>query len=179
MGRRWSTSSAGSARSWRWPCCLRFWQPKQVWRFPDEPAARRHAHAAPPLRAATSSRTPGCPGSCCRCWCSSGACRAFKAQLNGGDAKNPNALAGISKLAFEVPYLHGKVYRTAPVAAGRKRLGPRPRSRDGHLRIQLAVGHRHRHFSGRRADRLLAADFARGLRWRSLSTPWSRCAGPC
>ena len=47
-------------------------------------------------------------------------------------AEQPNALAGISKLVFDVPQLHGLVYRTAPVVAvpdgrGSRRRSPRRR----------------------------------------------------
>ena len=40
---------------------------------------------------------------------------AWKDVLNGGKPEQPNLLAGMSKLTFEVPWLHNAVYRTAPV----------------------------------------------------------------
>jgi lactate permease len=40
---------------------------------------------------------------------------AWKTYLNGGGAENPNCLAGVSRLTFEVPWLHEVVYRTSPV----------------------------------------------------------------
>jgi lactate permease len=39
----------------------------------------------------------------------------WKTFLNGGSAKEPNALHGVSLATFEVPGLHNVVYRTAPV----------------------------------------------------------------
>jgi lactate permease len=96
---------------------LRFWQPREVWRFED---ADRGESAQPPpdARPLTSSQIAyawmpwvllsvmvflwGWPN--------------FKTLLNGGPADSPNALAGISKLSFEAPGLHNRVYRTAPVA---------------------------------------------------------------
>ena len=68
---------------------------------------------------------------------------------------------GVSKLSWEVPGARTtRVYRTAPVvalAAGADRAGE---AGEGHLRVQLAVGHRHRHFPGRDAVGVLAADLA-------------------
>ena len=40
---------------------------------------------------------------------------AWKTLLNGGDQKHPNCLAGVSKLTFQTPWLHKRVYRTSPV----------------------------------------------------------------
>jgi lactate permease len=40
---------------------------------------------------------------------------AWKTCLNGGDENSPNCLAGVSLKSFKTPWLHGVVYRTAPV----------------------------------------------------------------
>ena len=40
--------------------------------------------------------------------------------LNGGPAKSPNALAGISKVSFEIPQLHNVVHRAPPVVEAKK-----------------------------------------------------------
>jgi lactate permease len=93
---------------------LRFWQPKEVWRFADEPPA-----AEMPRGAALSS------GEIVHAWMPWVLLSVLvflwgwppiKTALNGGDKDHPNALAGISKLAFPVAGLHQRVFRAAPVA---------------------------------------------------------------
>ena len=69
--RRWSTCSAASARWWPLAVFLRFWQPKEIWRFPEERAERSDGQSTPADDAAAARRrgkspTPGCPGCCCR-----------------------------------------------------------------------------------------------------------------
>jgi lactate permease len=91
---------------------LRFWQPPEIWRFPDEPAEsqrdmrhftrRQIAYAwVPWLLLSLLVFLWGMP--------------QWRTLLNGGDAAHPNPLAGISKFSWEVPGLHDRVYRTAPV----------------------------------------------------------------
>ncbi len=92
---------------------LRFWQPKEVWRFPDETeqpiseaqrslTRKQVAHAwVPWVLLSMLVFLWGGP--------------QFRELLNGGPPGNPNALAGISKLSWETTGLHGQVYRTAPV----------------------------------------------------------------
>jgi lactate permease len=92
---------------------LRFWQPKQVWRFPDEPeqpateeskqySRREIVHAwVPWLLLSVLVFLWGLP--------------QLRVVLGGGEAAHPNALAGFSSFSVEVPGLHGHVYRTAPV----------------------------------------------------------------
>ncbi|HET6883818.1 MAG TPA: lactate permease LctP family transporter, partial [Pirellulales bacterium] len=93
---------------------LKVWRPREIWRFPDE----RTAVAIPdehPLRAGQVAYawTPwvllslmvflwGWP--------------PVKTFLNGGAEKQPNLLAGRSKISVAVPGLDKLVYRTAPVA---------------------------------------------------------------
>ena len=91
---------------------LRFWQPKDVWRFPDEPPLDRAAAPVLSRRRVAYAWVPwlllsilvflwGTP--------------SFRTILDGGDRAQPNALAGISKFEGRVPALDGLVYRTAPV----------------------------------------------------------------
>lgn len=93
---------------------LRFWQPREIWRFPDEPAATVASDAEPLTRQqVVKAWMPwvflsvlvfvwGWP--------------SVKVALNGGTAEHPNLLAGYTKLAVRVPGLHHVIYRTAPVA---------------------------------------------------------------
>lgn len=90
---------------------LRFWQPAEVWRFADDPSppepptnppltARQVAYAwAPWVFLSVIIFLWG----------------LWKTSLDGGPKDAPNALAGISKLSVEVPYLHGRIHRTSPV----------------------------------------------------------------
>jgi lactate permease len=93
---------------------LRFWQPKEVWRFPDESVTTMTSADAPlTTRQVMHAWMPwvflsvlvfvwGWP--------------SFKQTLNGGTADHPNALAGYTKFNLPVPGLHNHIYRTAPVA---------------------------------------------------------------
>jgi lactate permease len=94
---------------------LRFWQPKEVWRFPDEP---------PPSEAAAAPRLSRrqivhawVPWALLSVFVFLWGGPEFRKTLNGGDPTHPNMLAGVTKLAWNVPALDGKVYRTAPVVA--------------------------------------------------------------
>ncbi len=92
---------------------LRFWQPKEVWRFPDEagePPSDEHRHLT--RRQIVYAWVPwvllsvlvflwGGP--------------QFRELLNGGPPDNPNALAGVTRYSWEMPRLDGRVYRAAPV----------------------------------------------------------------
>ena len=104
---------------------LRVWQPQRIWTFPEAtagsaggvetapPVAAPHAAARPPrLREAAHAWMPwallsllvflwGWP--------------QVKSVLNGGTAERPNWLRGIAKPSWEVPRLHGRIYRTRPV----------------------------------------------------------------
>jgi lactate permease len=101
---------------------MRFWQPKDVWRFPDESPERSSSIAN------TVDRAAG-PGELSRAqvayawtpWLLLMATvflwgwPAWQTILDGGSRENPNLLHGIGKVAVSVPYLAGRVYRTAPV----------------------------------------------------------------
>jgi len=93
---------------------LRFWQPREIWRFPDEaPTAEAAIQPALPFRQIAYAWMPwvflsllvfawGWPD--------------VKAALNGGPAKEPNFLSGSSRFAVPIAGLHERVYRTATVA---------------------------------------------------------------
>lgn len=93
---------------------LQFWQPREIWRFADEPPAAEMKTEAPlETRQVVTAWMPwvflsifvfvwGWP--------------AVKITLNGGPDKQPNVLAGYTKFAVPVPGLHNRVFRTAPVA---------------------------------------------------------------
>jgi lactate permease len=93
---------------------LRFWQPKEIWRFPDEPP---HAEmvADEPL---TSRQvvTAWMPWVFLSVFVFVWGWPAVKVALSGGTSEQPNVLAGYSKFSVPVPRLHHRIYRTAPVA---------------------------------------------------------------
>jgi lactate permease len=93
---------------------LRFWKPREIWRFPEEPP-HQDEHAEPLTRRQV-----------CYAWMPwvllsltifTWGWPAVKTALNGGTAERPNLLAGISKPSWEVPYLHKQVLRNYPVVA--------------------------------------------------------------
>ncbi|MBS0203458.1 MAG: lactate permease LctP family transporter [Planctomycetes bacterium] len=93
---------------------LQFWQPREIWRFPDEvPAARMPTESPLTTHQVVTAWMPwvflsvfvflwGWP--------------SVKETLAGGPARSPNILSGYAKFAIPVPGLHQRVYRTAPVA---------------------------------------------------------------
>jgi lactate permease len=112
---------------------LRFWQPKEVWRFDDAPnttAAGDRDGVKGGLIAQRSTTMAGqsttlTAGQVVHAWMPWAILSVlvflwgwggFKAMLDGGTAEKPNALAGITRLSWPVPGLHERVYRTAPVA---------------------------------------------------------------
>ena len=134
---------------------LQFWQPKEVWRFPEEAQdmdqsgngravgqtflsaqedgtskADRNVcpteRGDPSLSPLLSPLSPLSARQVAYAWMPwvllsamvfLWGTPAWKTVLNGGDPEHPNCLAGVSKLTFEVPWLHNAVYRTAPVVA--------------------------------------------------------------
>jgi lactate permease len=91
---------------------LRFWQPREVWRFPDETDAPAGENPALSRKQVAYAWVPwlllsvlvflwGTP--------------QFRTLLNGGQPEAPNVLAGVSKVSWSVTGLDGLVYRTAPV----------------------------------------------------------------
>jgi len=93
---------------------LRFWQPKQIWRFPDEAPDETPANAAP--LSGKQVAYAWVPWALLSIMVFLWGWPSCKAMLNGGTAERPNALAGVSKLTFDVPPLHEQVYRSGRVA---------------------------------------------------------------
>lgn len=99
---------------------LRWWQPRDIWRFPGESSdVSESTVVIEPATADLSTRQV------CYAWGPWLFLSLFvfvwgwpvvKLALNGGGQGGPNALAGWSKIDFEVPYLHDRVYLSAPVA---------------------------------------------------------------
>jgi lactate permease len=94
---------------------LQFWQPAETWRFPDETEETILPDVLPLSRKQVAyAWTPWLLLSLMIClW----GLPSWKTCLNGGTPERPNILAGISNVPLEVPQLHNRVYRTAPVVA--------------------------------------------------------------
>ncbi|MFO0818081.1 MAG: lactate permease LctP family transporter [Pirellulales bacterium] len=120
---------------------LRFWQPKDVWRFAgedhsdqaksDSVAAVPKSSSMPesPANSGSPSEEPLTPGPLVRAWGPWAILSLmvflwgwpdFKTFLNGGTADRRNFLASVSRFSWNVPSLHGSVYRTSPVAVVRE-----------------------------------------------------------
>ena len=93
---------------------LRFWQPREIWRFPDEPqAAEMPAEIPLTTRQVVHAWMPWVflsIGVFAWGWPSA------KVTLNGGPPDRPNVLSGYTKFAMPVTGLHNRIYRTVPVA---------------------------------------------------------------
>ena len=110
---------------------LRFWQPKEVWRFADHdqqkimsdqplPSRRQIVYAWMPwVLLSVMIFLWGLP--------------SWKTMLEGGSPEQPNALQGITKVRMPVPALDGRVYRTAPVVEVPKGLRSRREGGAGRL----------------------------------------------
>jgi lactate permease len=94
---------------------LRFWQPKEIWRFADEPPEDADGQTAPQHLTRRAIAYAWVPWLVLSVMVFLWGAPQFRAILNGGDAEHPNVLAGISKLSFDMPRLDERVYRTAPV----------------------------------------------------------------
>jgi lactate permease len=92
---------------------LRFWQPKQTWRFADEPpeltgnapvlTGRQIAYAwFPWVVLSLLVFVWGSP--------------EFRTLANGGEPSQPNVLSGVTKFSWPVAGLEGRIFRAAPVA---------------------------------------------------------------
>jgi lactate permease len=92
---------------------LRFWQPKEIWRFPDERAASQAA-ADTHLTRRQIVRA-WVPWALLSLLVFLWGTPTVRTALNGGEPSAPNALRGISRFTWEMPGLHNRVYRTAPV----------------------------------------------------------------
>jgi lactate permease len=120
---------------------LHFWQPKEIWRFPDESDNDAHESAgASPIQNEdqngkntvndlpqnTPALPPLKPRQVAYAWMPwillslmvfLWGLPLWKTALDGGTADQSNYLNGIGKLSFNVPGLHNLIYRTAPVVA--------------------------------------------------------------
>ena len=103
---------------------LRFWQPKEIWRFPDETETAGSETGdveVPSARQTAYAWTPWVLLSVMICvW----SLPAWKGAMDRGVAKIASAAGGLQKTTVEVPSLHGVVFRTepaVPVPAGSNR----------------------------------------------------------
>jgi lactate permease len=95
---------------------LRVWQPKEVWRFEDEPQLERgDASGATQQLTTRGVMFAWVPWALLSIMVFLWGTPAVREVLDGGPPERPNALAGISKFSWEVPGIHNRVYRTAPV----------------------------------------------------------------
>ena len=110
---------------------LQFWHPKDIWRFPEEepyqedgppahfgedaPSVPRPPSPAPRPLSARQVTYAWMPWVLLSATVFLWGWPAWKDFLNGGTPERPNLLHGVSKITFEVPWLHGVVYRTSPV----------------------------------------------------------------
>jgi lactate permease len=92
---------------------LRFWQPKTVWRFPEERPIEQLD--APPRLVRGQVIYAWVPWALLSILVFLWGTPSFRETLDGGSPDRPNALAGISMFSWEVPSLDGTIYRTAPV----------------------------------------------------------------
>ncbi len=92
---------------------LRFWQPREIWRFPDEPPAAEMQRPEP--LGAGQVIYAWMPWVLLSVLVFLWGWPSMRTALNGGGEK-PNLLAGYTKFTHAVPGLHGRVYRAAPVA---------------------------------------------------------------
>jgi lactate permease len=101
---------------------LRFWQPAETWRFPDE-APTNSAAGHDPLTRQQLIRAWG-PWALLSVMVFLWGWPSVKDFLSGGAPGEPNIVAKVASPKFEVPNLHNVVYRTAPIASvapGQKR----------------------------------------------------------
>ena len=92
---------------------LRFWQPKDVWRFADETP---HERSVTPIALSRGQVVYAwVPWALLSLLVFVWGTPSFREFLDGGSAERPNLLSGVGKLSWEVPALHEKIYRAAPV----------------------------------------------------------------
>lgn len=102
---------------------LRFWQPKEIWRY-CEKGELRHESASV-LKSSELPETKDSKKVVFNAWIPwlllsvmvmLWGWPSIKQQLNGGEAKSPNLIYGVSVLSVSVPQLDRRVYRASPVA---------------------------------------------------------------
>ena len=156
---------------------LRFWQPAEVWRFPDEaeqPASgepehytrRQIVHAWVPWVAAFGAGfSMGFASTAQRAqWR-----RPRAAQCPGGNRQLVLGSAGSARPGLSHRAGCGTGHRFGACRASRK----------SRLHVQLAIDHRHWDFLGRCALGILAAHRPGGVLPGSSSKRWARCGLPC
>jgi lactate permease len=92
---------------------LRFWQPREVWRFPDE--AEATTQETSPVLTRGQVAYAWVPWLLLSVLVFLWGAPQVREVLNGGPAERPNALAGVSRVTWEMPRLDQQVYRAAPV----------------------------------------------------------------
>jgi lactate permease len=92
---------------------LRFWQPKEIWRFPDETEIDSEKVESKLTR--RQIIYAWVPWVLLSVFVFLWGTKTVRTELNGGTPERPNALAGITKFSWGMPGLDGLVYRTAPV----------------------------------------------------------------
>jgi lactate permease len=116
---------------------LRFWQPKEIWRFPEEEKTQPIQSTKDTKDTKLTKLTKRRVAYAWMPWVMLSAVvflwgwPTWKTMLNGGDPSHPNCLAGVSKLTFEMPRLHNLIYRASPVVpvspeTGLAKDGPEP-----------------------------------------------------
>lgn len=95
---------------------LRFWQPKEIWRFPGEPAEATVASTDQPPLTGREVAHAWMPWVFLSVLVFLWGWPSVKTALNGGAPAEPNILAGYTKQTWPVAGLHQRVYRTSPVA---------------------------------------------------------------
>jgi lactate permease len=97
---------------------LKFWQPATTWSFEHEDRALRASEHANRRTYTTGRKFKAwMPWILLSVFVFTWGLTPVKTFLNGGTAKQPNFLSGISSIAVNVPVLHKAVTRTPPVVA--------------------------------------------------------------
>jgi lactate permease len=94
---------------------LRFWQPNEIWRFPEE-SHTGEPQTTGPLLTSWQIAYAWTPWLLLALMILLWAWPPWKTVLNGGSPEAPNMLSGISRISFPVPALDQRVYRASPVA---------------------------------------------------------------
>ena len=94
---------------------LQFWKPKDTWRFADEPESQP-TETAPSEPRPTGHQIAYAWGPWIMLSLMIFAWGVLRVPLDGGTSDEPNALNGISVVAFKVPALNEVVFRAPPVA---------------------------------------------------------------
>jgi lactate permease len=94
---------------------LRVWQPKEVWRFPDEVAPAETADSSAQRLSRRRIAYAWTPWLMLAAMVLLWSWPDWQTILDGGTPNNPNVLQGIGKISVPVPALDGRIYRAYPV----------------------------------------------------------------